>query len=510
MNESNDAGRGEGLEDSLGLNAGVGAEMEVETPRRSASLTLTTDESREARAASMEAAHRSLAEALGITYRVLQLLIVALVVLFLFSGVQPVNETQRALKTRFGAVVNDNIDPGFVFSLPYPIGDVRTARGDERSITIDRAFFPTLSRGELNRPIAQQSGNSSLNPTRDGSLITADGNLGIARIRVTYRIDDASQYIRNLGYEADLSAELFVRAAVQAATVSVAATVPIDSLVGRSVAGLTEGTESAAALAAAAAEAGGEGEGEARALVSEREVQRRILRLAQDRLDALDSGIVLTNLILSDAFPPRNVLTAFRRALDEVSQARGTAERARADAESLLVTAVGSDYEALGELLDLYESAVESGDGERESELRETIFDVLQGAYADEPLVVDGRDLGRIGVSGEVAQTLGEARAYRSSIPNFARSQAETFAVKLEQFRRDPEGFVAREWADAFQSMLEDPDRLVTVFTLPAGVEDFRLRLNNDPEVQERIEREQNRRLRDEAEREREEMLGIE
>jgi regulator of protease activity HflC (stomatin/prohibitin superfamily) len=500
------------IEDQLGLGGGARSEMEVEAPRRSASLTLATDETREARAASMEAAHRSLAEALGITYRLLQLLIVALIVLFLFSGLTPVGETQRAVKTRFGQVVNDDIQPGFVFSLPYPIGDVRTAPGDERSLNIDDAFFPFLREGERDQAVPEMRGNDALNPVRDGSLITADGNLAIVRMRVSYRIDDASAFLRNLGAAADEDAEqaeTFVRAAVQAAAVRVGSEATIDSLVGQSVAGLTDATDEADAVAIAQAAAEDDGAGAPPAPVGEQEIQRRIQRLAQDRLDALDSGIVITTIVLRDAFPPRNVLQRFERALDAISESRISVEAARREAQGQLVGAVGSDYEAVRDLLDLYESAVEADDDQRSDELLRVIFDVLEGAYADEPLVLDGRDFGRITVSGRVSETLGEARAYRDSIPALAREQARAFRGALERFDENPAAYIARTWADGMRRLLEDENKLTTVFTFPDLAEGFRLRLNNDPEVAEDIERQINRQRRDAAEREREELLGI-
>jgi len=82
----------EGVGSEPGGGDGVN-EMAVETPRRAASVQLTSEEVRERRAASFEAARSSLSEALSITYRILQLGVIALVALFLLSGFQQVDES---------------------------------------------------------------------------------------------------------------------------------------------------------------------------------------------------------------------------------------------------------------------------------------------------------------------------------------------------------------------------------------------------------------------------------
>lgn len=507
------AGDGEGIESQLGLGGGAEREMEVESPRRAASLTLATDETREARAVSMEAAHRSLAEALGITYRLLQVLIVALVGLFLFSGLQPVSETELAVKTRFGQVVEEDISAGFAFSLPYPIGDVRTAPAAERTITISRPFFPRLTENEQNDPISEQTGRSSIDPKRDGTVITADGDLAIVRLQVSYRISDASSFLRNVGpaparesgpplsesEQLQNAAELFVRAMVQAATVNVTAETPIDALVGENVANLQGDADVDAEAIAAVAGA---------SAIGEREVQNAIRAAAQERLDRMGAGIDITSVILRDAFPPRWVLSRFREAIRDVAEARSTVEQARTEATSELVGAVGRDHERVAALLDLYESRREAGD-DAADELLEAIYGVLNNAYASEPLVVDGEEIGTIRVSGEVAQLLSEAQSYRDSVADLAQAEVNTFTAALAQYSENPAAFVARRWSLAMRTIFESDDRLVTVFTLPPDAESFRLLLNDDPEIRRRIERELNRIARDRAIERREEEAGL-
>jgi len=75
--------------------SGQGVDAMPTESRRSASLVLREDNVREQRAVSMEAANQSLADALRFTYRILQVLMVLLAGLFVFSGFQQVRSEER-------------------------------------------------------------------------------------------------------------------------------------------------------------------------------------------------------------------------------------------------------------------------------------------------------------------------------------------------------------------------------------------------------------------------------
>ena len=78
------------------------APMEVEAPRRASSAQFVVDRATGAQAAMREAmdpANQSLAEALRLSFRVLQVVIVILIALFLFSGFQTVQEGYTGVRT---------------------------------------------------------------------------------------------------------------------------------------------------------------------------------------------------------------------------------------------------------------------------------------------------------------------------------------------------------------------------------------------------------------------------
>ena len=83
--------------------------MEVEEqPRRAASAEFEVDTEIGSQAAlreAMDPANQSLANALRLSFRVLQAVIVVLVAMFLISGVKIVKQGQSGVMLRFGAVV---------------------------------------------------------------------------------------------------------------------------------------------------------------------------------------------------------------------------------------------------------------------------------------------------------------------------------------------------------------------------------------------------------------------
>ncbi len=469
-------------------------EMDVEAPRREASITLREEGAGDARPASLEAAQRSLSDALRITYRLLQVLIVALVLLFLFSGFRQIEENEQAVKTRFGQVVERDIPPGFTIAFPTPLGDVRTIRSSEQTIRIDTEFYPRLRADERDRSLAELgSGNARLEPLRDGSLITGDLNQAHARWQISYRVDDATNFLQNVN--PDIEQDL-VRKAVESAVVRTVAGISIESLVGSSVSGLGD----AGALV---------GEGEAANTVPIDEIERRVRDAAQQRLDNLGSGIRIASLIVVDPFPPRNVLATFRNSAREISESQRLVEEARREAERTLVQAGGPDYETILALIDRYERLEAVGDSDGAAETLDAIYAAVEGRYELEALTLGDEEFGTIAAQGNAAGEIERADAYASSIVSEAEARAETFRVKLQLMRENPRTFYAREWADAFEALFENDMMFLKTFTMPGDAASLSILLNDDPEIARDIERERNIRQTDEAIRRREEMAGV-
>jgi modulator of FtsH protease HflK len=144
---------------------------------------------------------QALAAALKSSFGIVKIAMVVLVIVFLCSGFFTVGPQERAIVLRFGKPVTDKpLTPGLKFALPYPIDEVIKVPITEaqRAVSTVGWYFIT--------PEMELSGNdpfagSTLNPAVDGYLITADQNIVHGRATMTYRIDNALQYI--FGFEGD-------------------------------------------------------------------------------------------------------------------------------------------------------------------------------------------------------------------------------------------------------------------------------------------------------------------
>ncbi|HBS29569.1 MAG TPA: hypothetical protein DEB06_09005 [Phycisphaerales bacterium] len=434
--------------------------MPTEEPRRAASLTLRTDEDRESRAVSLEAANKSLADALRITYRLLQFVMAALVVLFVFSGFQQVNQAETGIRVDLGRIRGERLEPGFQFSWPYPIGEIIKVQRGSQTVELDESFWPNLSPEDRRRAISELgSGSGALTPGRDGALLTADQNLAHAQFSVVYELANPSANVRNLDPAFQRSV---VRSAVERAAVAVVATIPIEDLLKRGT-----GTDQSGRR--------------------ENSVESQVRARAQAALDTIESGLRINQVILRAAIPPLRV----RREFDQVQSAQAEAakqrEQALGDRSKRLNEAAGSAHAPLLEMIDQYEAALQTGDRAGAEATLAQIDRVFDGAVEGGRVEVAGRTFEGVRLSGEVASMLSAARQHRSTIVQQAQRQAETFRAKLTQYRASPAVFLVSEWADALRAHLAGKE--VEVLWAPPEAGSFEVLLSPDPELTRQKER---------------------
>lgn len=434
-------------------------QMPVEESRRAASLTLRSDQIREERIASMEAANRSLADALRITYRLIQGVMIILVVLFLFSGFQQVNQSESGIRIEFGKVVSDNLEPGFQFSLPYPLGEIIKIEKGNRTVEIDEAFWPDMPPEQRRKPISEMgNGADSIEPAKDGSLLTADSNIAHAQFSVIYVRSRPAEFVKNLSGE-EFETPV-VRAAVERAAVHVASSVSIDDL-----------------LKPGAGTGGGENG-----------VESRVRRMAQETLDAIGSGLEIQQVSLRAATPPFFVRRDFNQVQIAQSNAGKAREQALGDRSKLLNQSAGTASDALLDLIDAYEAAVELNETEKAQAILADFDRVLEGDANGVNVEIRGKTYADIRMSGEVARSISDAQQYRSTVVQRSQRQAEMFRAKLQQYRANPSVFLTGALSDAINQFLAQPN-VEQVFWLPENDLPLDLRLTPDPAVARERER---------------------
>ena len=84
------------------------------------------------------AAEKSLSEALRLSFVILKVIMVILVVAFLASGFKTVNNDEKGLVLRFGAIRGVSqaervLEPGWHWVFPYPIDEIVKIRSPSKS-----------------------------------------------------------------------------------------------------------------------------------------------------------------------------------------------------------------------------------------------------------------------------------------------------------------------------------------------------------------------------------------
>ncbi len=438
--------------------------MPVEAPRR-ASLTLRDENVRDVRIASMEAANKSLADALRFIYRALLVVLAVLVGVFFVSGYQQVNQAERGLKVAFGAITNSSLQPGPTFSLPEPLGEIIRVSTAQRSVLIDRALVPSTFRAD--RPLDQQGyGVQELNPARDGSLITGDGSLAHAALAATYRVEDPAAFLQNIRTEDEQG---IMESIFRSATIHAVAGVSIDDLLARGV--VRDGADGS----------------------RESSIERTIRDQAQRSLDALEAGVVVDRVALRNVFPPLRVRSEFNQVVEVDARARQAREQAEEERSRRLNAVAGSAAEPILDLIDDYGELLDQGRDDDAEAVLATLDRLFLGELDGVDVEIGGRVYPEVSFSGESARRISAANRNRQKFSDDASRRARLFAEKLQQYRDNPEYFLARETARALGDFFA-LDNVQLFFS-----DDLTLILNEDPEIARAQQRAAQRRLTDQA-----------
>ena len=427
------------------------APVEIEQPRRAASATFVVEgqagDAATLRAA-MDPANQSLGEALRLSYRILQLVILVLVVLFLFSGFQTVQEGSTGVRTLFGRIVGEpgqeQLGPGFTPFWPYPAGEIVTLPL-KRAVEVDRAFWPRLRRGDVTMEQAMEraSDNDMFKPGEDGTLITADGDLVHLRIAAEYTIDDAVDF---LGRIDPAKSDKIVQRVLQRAAVHAAA-----SMTAADIIDLRE------------------------------EPVIAIRTGAQRTLDAIGSGLTLVDPTL----PLRSLPFAVRNETPKVQAARQEAQaavvKASESAEKSLTAAAGEKYGEIVVRIRAYEEALAAGEEKLADGRIAAIIEQLEG-----PLT-----------SGEASRILGRAKAYQSQVDATVGNDYQRYLSLLPAYKENPRLLIQNLWLDAYQEVLEEP--LLEIVSVPFDLGSLNIAAKSSSELMQERRRADLERRKNEA-----------
>ena len=409
----------------------------------------------------LDAAGKSLSEALRISFIVLKVIMIVLVIAFLASGFKTVGSDEQALVLRFGKirgvgekrVLKPRAWPYWVF--PYPVDTMVKIPVEKKVDLTVRSFWYYQSQERmLSEPSIEKTRVlPELDPIRDGYCITrserqdesisgsggSDYNIVHSKWQLTYKIDDPERFFKNVYVEEVKPGDIYFDVITESITpllqglfedviVTAIVNYTIDDVMYEQVARLTDDVK----------------------------------KLLQEKFDTIESGIKVVRIQLTDRTWPLQVNEAFT-ALVTASQDRQTAiSQAQTYAESTLNETAGPVAEKL--FLALNNDTI----SEEEMEL---LWSQL---------------------AGKAQEKITQARAYRTKVVANARANAEYFQELLPEYRKHPELVVQKIYQDAIERIFDNAvEKFVIQPTEGTKETEFRILLNRDPSLKPKTGKEQ-------------------
>jgi len=369
------------------------------------------------------AAGKSLSEALRISFVILKIIMIVLVILFFASGLKTVGSDEQALVLRFGRIrgVGEErlLGPGLHWVFPYPIDNiVRIPVAKKVNLPLSSFWYFQTEQEKLGKSTTQTTYvPPTLNPVKDGYCITrgekqnqtmsgsggSDYNIVHSKSQLTYQISDPERFFINV-YVEDVkpgqlyfdvitkSIEPLLKNMLEDAIVTTMADYTIDEAMFERVAALTDGVKN----------------------------------LLQKRLTQIESGITVVSVQLTSITWPRQVDEAFLASIKASQNSQKAISEARTDAEKTLNEAAGP------------------------------VARRLFAALRDKKISDQEKDLLWSQAAGQAQATIAEARAYRTSIVETARADAEYLLKLLPEYRKLPDLVIQRIYQKAIEYVLDN------------------------------------------------------
>jgi membrane protease subunit HflK len=391
-----------------------------------------------AQADKLDAGSRSLADALRISFFVLKIVMVVLLVLFFSSGVFTVGPDERAMVLRFGrirGVTGDKriLGSGLHWAVPYPIEEVIKFPGKN---TVQRVALDSFWYDETQKNVVW-----SLNPVMDGYCITRndtvadlktgdDYNIVHSKWLLTYKVSDCELFFKNVYVKPTPAGQNYIDVIPQSVEPFLKA-LACDAIVATMVQFSID-----------------------EAIKSDAQISRQAQKLLQEKLDQIESGIEIDSMQITQITWPRQVEDAFIASIKASNDADKSIREAKGYAESKINEAGGIE-----------------------------IINLL----ADPNITQQQMENLLANSSGQIRQTISEAKAYRTKVVESAKASADYLAKLLPEYRKRPKLVLERIYQEAMEEILSNTQE--TIIVQPSsGVKstEFRVMVNRDPMLEKK------------------------
>jgi len=398
-----------------------------------------------------DAAGRSLTSALQTSFLILKIIMVILVVLFLTSGIFKVQQDEQALVLRFGRIMGLGDtrvkNPGLQFTWPEPICEVvRIPVKKVQTLALDSFWYFETDAEKLGQknPYAP----ATLDPMKDGYCLTRneslagmegiDYNIVHSRWSINYYIDQPELFFENIYYEQPKPGEDFLDAA------------------GRTIKPILESFASNAIVSTMVRYNIDD------AVTSRSDISDNVKRRLQQQLDEIGSGIQIGDVRADRIVWPRQVDDAFQASIQASQQSKTVITQASSFKDKLLTDTAGAQAE----------------------QLLEKIKQPGLTQPQKEELVAQ--------MKGQVQGVVAEARAYKTTVVEEAKANAEYLQKLLPEYQKHPKLVLQRLYQDAMEQIMASADEKIMVQpSVTEGGKEIRILINRDPKAQKKQTTEQ-------------------
>ncbi len=403
----------------------------------------------------LDAAGKSLFEALRISFIILKIIMIVLVIVFLTSGFRTVGSDEQALVLRFGKIrgVGEKrlLGPGLHWVFPYPIDEiVKIPVAKKVNMPVNSFWYPEkLPPGPKERIRMSEV----LDPIKDGYCITrsepqenvaagsdgSDYNIVHSRWQLTYQITKPELFFKNVYVEDVKPGEIYfdvikntveplLQKLFEDAVVTAIVNYTVDDVMFDQIAALTG----------------------------------HVKKLLKKNLETIESGVEVVEVQLTDKTWPRQVDEAFQAAHKASQESQKAISEARTYAEKTLNEAAGP--------------------------VAEKLLAVLEGKSTSE----QERELLWAQLAGAAQEKIAQARASRTKVVQTARADAEYLQKLLPEYRKYPKLVVQKIYLDAIAYIFNNVDEKI-IIQPTKGTKGIVLWLyiNSDPELKPKSKKEQ-------------------
>ena len=399
-----------------------------------------------------DSATRSLTEALRISFVILKLIMIALIIFFIGSGFRTVKSDERAIVLRFGKirgtgeerVLKSRSWPYWI--LPYPIEEMITIPVEKTvDLDIDSFWYFQTDEERLSSQKKQVSPRQALNPLIDGYCLTrsdvklqdvgvlaeSDYNILHTRWRLTYKITDPVSFYKNIYIQQVQPGEIYfdvVKKGLSGMLIDIFDCAVVSTMVNFTIdEALYEkfGT-----------------------------VADDVKELTQKKLDQIESGIRIVSVQRVENTWPLQVNDAFLASINASQIKQQMISEATTYSQRTINEAGGPVA------LDLYK-AIKAPD------VNEQKLEKLWQQAA-----------------GKAQQKIADARAYRKTVVESARADAEYLKQILPEFQKRPALVISEIYRNAMTKILNGANE--KFFIEPVKTDkgsEVRIRYNSDPSL---------------------------